>query len=928
MDHAVVSALLNNAAILLVLSVIFGSAYRMPFRDHRLKSVFCGLMIALICVAIMNVPFSLRTGILFDTLSILISVTALMFGPMQTWIVVAAAVAYRFGVGGIGMLQGLAVIVISALIGLAWRRFVYPRSAKWRWESMYLMSLLVHAAMVGSTLLLPYPQSMAMLRGIALPVLLVFPIATVLLCLLLLRQQATCTMHDQLVQANAQLIRTNQNYRLLFEEMTEAFALCETVASEPEKPADYRFLTVNPAFERLIGIKAADLLGRTVHDMMPADQSYWLDTFDRVTQTDEPVRLNHYAQSMDRYFEVSAYHTSPTQFACTFLDVTQRTRVQEETSRILARLQSLLDNSPSPIVILDEKGRIIEGSSVARRILGLQGEDVPEKQIGKIAPPEIIQKVLYVLAQASDASPQLESIDVFEYNGSRRYFESRLFPLHAPQHGEKLFGYLAIDVTDRIRVEEALKASGEKYSNYIENAPSAVFVLDENGHCLEANRAATVITGYPKEQILTMAIADITSQESLELALYSFEALKANGHMSLELPFRHDSGARRWWLVDAVKLSDACYLCFASDISEKKQAEATLLHLSYHDFLTGLYNRRFFEAEMKRVDTVNQLPLSVFIGDINGVKLVNDTFGHAEGDRLIVDCAKIISDCCRSGDTVARIGGDEFGILMPKTDTATAVGILGKIQAALNAFDERIPKAMFTHSVSLGFGIKKTASEDVVQILRIAEEYMYQRKLLEHRSSHSAIISSIKATMIEKNHETQEHAERLVGLSKAIAQQLNLPQADQDRLELLATLHDIGKVGISESILLKKGPLTSAEWVEMKRHPEIGYRIAISSPELIPVAESILCHHERWDGQGYPQGLSGEKIPLLSRILAVVDAYDAMTQNRPYREAISHKAAMTEIELNAGTQFDPTLARIFIDLKNTAALFATDVTPN
>lgn len=300
------------------------------------------------------------------------------------------------------------------------------------------------------------------------------------------------------------------------------------------------------------------------------------------------------------------------------------------------------------------------------------------------------------------------------------------------------------------------------------------------------------------------------------------------------------------------------------------------------------------------------------MADINGVKLINDTFGHADGDSLIVNCANIIRDCCRDTDTLARIGGDEFVVIMPRTDNSTASAILNDIQVDLSAFDRSISNVKYRHSVSLGMSTKQEANEDIAQTLKSAEKFMYQRKLLEHSNSHSAIVTSIKAAMSEKSQETKEHAERIAILSRAVATELNLSHYDQDRLELLATLHDIGKIGVSDQILTKAEELSDEEWSEMESHPEIGYRIAVSSPEFMTVAHCILCHHERWDGSGYPRGLSGENIPLLARILAVVDAYDAMTQDRPYRKAMTHGGAIEEIKRNFGTQFDPHIAALFV----------------
>jgi len=190
---------------------------------------------------------------------------------------------------------------------------------------------------------------------------------------------------------------------------------------------------------------------------------------------------------------------------------------------------------------------------------------------------------------------------------------------------------------------------------------------------------------------------------------------------------------------------------------------------------------------------------------------------------------------------------------------------------------------------------------------------MYRRKLLEHSSLHSSIISSIKTTMFEKSNETEEHAERLAQLSKELGKVIGVNEEDLILLELVATLHDIGKVSIDGNILTKPGKLNKEEWAEIKKHPEVGQRIAQTVPELRPISQYILCHHERWDGKGYPQGLVGEDIPVLSRIIAIVDSYDAMTQDRAYSKAMTKEAAIEEIIKNAGTQFDPEIARAFVE---------------
>jgi len=364
-------------------------------------------------------------------------------------------------------------------------------------------------------------------------------------------------------------------------------------------------------------------------------------------------------------------------------------------------------------------------------------------------------------------------------------------------------------------------------------------------------------------------------------------------------------------------------LVFQNEEKDKRAAELIIAnkelalkneeisYISYHDFLTGLYNRIYFEEEKKRLDTPRQLPISIIMGDINGLKLVNDGFGHSKGDEVLIEIAKILKSCCRKEDIVSRIGGDEFGILLPKTDSQSAQQICNSIYDTCKGY--ALDGSSIYPSISVGHATKNISTETMDNILMAAEESMSKQKLLERRSVHSSIIASIKVIMFEKSQETEEHAERMVRLSKSIGLAMSLTDDQLNELELLSTLHDIGKMGVDAKILSKSGKLSDEEWVEMRKHPEVGFRIAQATSELIPIADYILCHHERWDGKGYPQGLIGEQIPLLSRIVAIVDSFDAMTNDRAYRSAMTKGEAIEEIRRNSGTQFDPEVTRVFIE---------------
>lgn len=350
----------------------------------------------------------------------------------------------------------------------------------------------------------------------------------------------------------------------------------------------------------------------------------------------------------------------------------------------------------------------------------------------------------------------------------------------------------------------------------------------------------------------------------------------------------------------------------ARDITGRKKREEKIHYLNYHDVLTGLYNRSFFQEECKRLDTSRDIPLSVIIGDVNGLKLINDSLGHNEGDSLLKAIAEILKSCCRKSDIIARIGGDEFAVLLPNTDSDAVQTIVERIVNTCSEYPNIRENNVLYTNIALGCATKVSPEESLDKIINLAEDLMYRRKLMEYKSIHSSILSSIKTTMSEKSYATKSHADRMTKMSRKLGEELGLPERVLDEIELVSSLHDIGKISLDGKILNKPGKLNDEEWREIRKHPEVGFRIANAISELRHLSEYILSHHERWDGKGYPQGLSGEDIPLISRIIAITDAFDAMTQDRPYRKAMPEESAVAEIKANAGSQFDPNLTELFI----------------
>ena len=831
------------------------------------------------------------------------------------------------------------------------------------------------------------------------------------------------------------------NYKNLIDALPIAYAYHRMIFDENGDPCDYVFIEVNTSFEQFTKLKASDIVGRRVTEVLPdirKGRFDWVQKYGEVVKSGKGSKFDQYAEPQGKWFRVHAYCPKKDHFVSLFFDITDIARQTEEQSAIY----SVLDEF---VFEVDEFFRVEKVFTMDEAKLFLPKEKIIGKSISDLFPKHlstafvdqfekarannkkerfsyklpndetwyqidvkffkstrsyiasvcnvteqkqlrykllesetlfesIFNQAPYGIAVGRDyqfishINPMFEKIlgrtkeeltnlswtqithpdDLVEDLGKFSQFKAGLIesysmkkrfvrpdgsfvwvnmtvaPLFLEAQGQKSHLCMIKDVTEHIEAQKKLHESERSKAVFLSHFPGLAYrcKYDRDWTMEFVSDGCYALTGYKPEALLfnrELSFNDLISPYYRDILSYEWKRVLAHKeHFRYEYEIATANGERKWVLEYGQGIYDEkgeveALEGIIIDVSEQKNREAQIQYMSDHDNLTGLYNRRYFEQEAHRLDKPRYLPLSIIVADINGLRLINDAFGFYEGDNLIRNVADILKKCARKTDIPTRIGGDEFCIFLPNTDNIGAQQIAEKIKNAYIEYNISHPEKPYDNVLSIGYGTKSTLECSFAQVIKEAEATLRNRKLLSRKSTYSAIISSITATMFERSQETEEHAERLAELSIMIGGQLGLSQKELDELRLFAMLHDIGKVGIDDRILNKPGALSSEEWMIMKSHPEMGYRIAMASPELEPIAEYILSHHERYDGKGYPQGLKGEDIPLLARILAIADSFDAMTEDRVYRKAMSKQAAIKEIKTHAGTQFDPDIARIFVN---------------
>ena len=816
----IILEMLYNFGMLASVSVLSGFIVKRPEKSG-LFSLSQGLLFGIAAMLGMLRPLVLSQGLIFDGRSVMISLCGLFFGPVAAGISALMAGAFRVYQGGSGAAMGVLVISFSAIIGSGLHHYRKDREREIGIKNLFLMGIGVHVVMILCMFALPADKIFKTMKLMAGPILLAYPLMTVLIGSILNESISRHRLSASLMISENSLKETNADLEASLEEI---------IAQEEEIREQYDRVT-----------ESEDRF-RKIFEMAPIG----INLVDN--QTGQIIKANH------RFAEIVG--RSPSEL----ISMDWMSMTHSEDLEFNLELNKLLVEGVQPVFDLDKR---------------------------------------YVKPDGSLVWANIKVVD----------FSNDILGRH------KQLCFVE-DITEKKKAMDAIIASEHNFRTLFEGSADAILILDET-QIVDCNMAAINLFGLENKASLLVKtpwhLSDYLQPDGLESEAKATQMIQ---------DCLNDSSTRfEWWHVRAdgsalpvdvvltkIILNGKILIHVLSrDITDRKRMEEKLQEMSYHDQLTRLYNRRYFEEELNRIDVRRNLPLTVMMADVNGLKLINDTFGHPVGDQLLIKVARIIEAGCRADDIISRVGGDEFAVLLPQTGFEEAKNIVERI----NYYAAKEHVGSLDISISFGWGTKMDAEESMHEILKRAEDNMYKKKLFESPSIRSKTIDTIIKTLYEKNAREELHSRRVSSICESMGNVLGLQDSDVKELTSLGWLHDIGKIAIDEYLLNKPGRLSEEERFEIQRHPEIGYRILSTMNEMSEMAEAILSHHERWDGTGYPRGLKGEEIPLKARIISIADSYDAMTSDRSYRDALSHRTAMDEIHRNAGIQFDPKLVGIF-----------------
>ena len=537
-------------------------------------------------------------------------------------------------------------------------------------------------------------------------------------------------------------------------------------------------------------------------------------------------------------------------------------------------------------------------------------------------------------------------------------YQATAYAIKTPPGMSMRFTCVVEDITARKQAELDLRRSQERQRGLIDCMPAMIGHVGADRRYLYCNKYYYEFCGQTEESIIGKNVTEVLGEDAFAWMQPFIDRVLAGEHLSYEMPITRPEMDTRYLLITYSPELNASgdvagYFFSAIDITIRKELEQereTLLRQTEGlleqavekadaDPLTSLLNHRAFHKRLEEeADRClrSGTSMAVAVMDLDNFKFFNDAYGHAAGDQVLREVACALLGSCRTYDVLARFGGDEFAMLLPgveidgpASEAAATEAIARKLCEAMAEVGFRPPNADFAVPILISAGVALFPNECATRadVLELADSRLSRSKLGQGdeeqtpaerlsaeltSSSHGfAMLNALVVAVDTKDRYTRRHSEDVMRYSVEIARELGLPEEELKTIATAALLHDVGKIGVPDKILRKPGKLAEAELDAVRQHAAMGAAIVAAEPDLSETLGAVRHHHERWDGAGYPDNLAGEAIPLHARIMAVADAFSAMTTDRPYRQSMQPEKALEILKNGAGTQWDPACVDAF-----------------
>jgi len=547
-----------------------------------------------------------------------------------------------------------------------------------------------------------------------------------------------------------------------------------------------------------------------------------------------------------------------------------------------------------------------------------KNDGVPRSKVLGKRDQDYLEKELYSLYSETDKEVINSDKELSFTSDSLNAKNLRTFKRPFRKEDGHLIGIAGYSYDSTKTVNEISKLSTERdrFEGVFNNSPLGIGIYDSTfGVPTEINDTYSKITGRTKEELISLPWEAYSHPAEIEENQKYLKLMLDNtiNGFNMEKRYIKSDGSTVWVHMTVTRykneLNRDSHIVMIMDITARKEAEAKAKYYYDHDAMTDLYNRKYGDEKLLELDKPEYWPLSIIVADANGLKVTNDAFGHMEGDRIIKKLAGIFLEYIKPEDYVVRTGGDEFMVILPNTLGTEALDLITKIE---ERFEVDLEDA-FLLSMAMGCATKTSSEESIDQVYQSAEARMYHNKIQYSDAHKNKTIEYLQEKLEKQTPGMKDHCLNVKKYAMALGKAMGLSEETQLELGLAGYYHDIGKVGLDIDIINKKDDLDQRDWINVMKHPEIGYQILKTIPDYGRIADYVLYHHERVDGVGYPTSSTSKKISLPAKILALAEAYSDMTMDRLYRKKFTKEEAIKEIRNGSGTQFDASLVDIFID---------------